>query len=110
MRLQAMPDGGHEGAASGVRAGSGNATGGGTNQRRCERKSMIHMREYVIRLAKQSCGKAGKGHNKTSTVQVIYESCIVKAFRFFVDDPASRAAAWRKAKEYVQLNGKVAGA
>ncbi len=57
---------------------------------------------YEIRLARQSGGKAGKGRNKTSTVQVFCGSCIVRSFRFSVDDVHSLQAAWVKAREYVE--------
>ena len=42
---------------------------------------------YTIRLAKQTGGKAGKSHNKTSTIQVFYKrySLVVKSFRFDTD-------------------------
>jgi hypothetical protein len=48
-----------------------------------------------------SGGKAGKGHQKTSTIQVRAGSVIVKQFRFVVADQGSRDRAIRKAKDYV---------
>lgn len=47
-----------------------------------------------------SGGKAGTGHNKTSTLQIRRDSRIVKQIRFVVDDPESRSLAVRKAKEF----------
>lgn len=48
----------------------------------------------------ESGGKAGKGHNKTSTIQLRRDGCIVKQFRFVVDSQTSRVSAMRAAKEY----------
>lgn len=59
------------------------------------------MKEYAIRLARPSGGKAGKGHNKTSTVQVFRGSCIVKSFRFNMNDRESLKAAMTNAATYV---------
>ena len=47
-----------------------------------------------------SGGKAGKGHQKTSTIQVRKDNRIVKQFRFTIDDNESRKAAVAKAKEF----------
>ena len=47
-----------------------------------------------------SGGKAGKGHNKTSTVQVRRNDGIVRQFRFTTDDKASMKAACAKAKAF----------
>lgn len=60
------------------------------------------MSNYEIKLARQSGGKAGKGHNKTSTVQVHCDSIIVKQFRFNVDEAGSFKKALAKAQEYTQ--------
>lgn len=48
-----------------------------------------------------SGGKAGKGHAKTSNIQVRKDSCILRQFRFRVDDPADRKRAADAAKKYV---------
>lgn len=64
------------------------------------------MSEYTIRLARQTGGKAGKGHNKTSTVQVFQDSMIVKQFRFLTNDPESLKRATEKAKTFVQSKGQ----
>lgn len=49
-----------------------------------------------------SGGKAGKGCNVTSTVQVRAGSQILKQFRFKVADVLSRARAIDKAKAFLQ--------
>ncbi len=59
------------------------------------------MQQYEIKLARQSDGKAGNGHNKTSTVQVFCGNLIVKTFRFNVYESGSLKAAWDKANKYV---------
>jgi len=46
-----------------------------------------------------SGGKAGKGCNKTSTLQLRKNNCIVAQARFTVDDLASRARAIAKLKK-----------
>ena len=57
---------------------------------------------YTIKLPIQSGGKAGKGYNKTSTIQVIYEGMLaVKQIRYKVGDHESKMAAIKKALEYV---------
>jgi hypothetical protein len=61
---------------------------------------MTELNGYTIKLANQTGGKAGKGHNKTSTVQVIKDGCLVKQFRYTVDNPASFMEASRKAIEF----------
>lgn len=57
---------------------------------------------YVLKTASPTGGKAGKGLNKTSTVQVIdsREMILLKHFRFKVGDPASLARAWAKAWKF----------
>jgi hypothetical protein len=59
-------------------------------------------KEYTIRLARPSGGKAGKGHNKTSTVQVWYDNCmVVKQIRFTVREHETKMNAIEKAISYV---------
>ena len=58
--------------------------------------------DYEVRYAKQTGGKAGKGCNKTSSVQVLHNSCIVKIFRFTVGDTQGRISAKLKADEYAR--------
>lgn len=48
-----------------------------------------------------SGGKAGFGFNVTSTIQVHKGGCIVKQFRFKVDDDQSKSTAIAKAKAFV---------
>lgn len=47
-----------------------------------------------------SGGKAGRGHNRTSTLQIRRDGCIKKQFRFVVADLSSRLAAYEKARRY----------
>ena len=59
-------------------------------------------KKYRIKLPIQSGGKAGKGHNKTSTIQVVYEGMMaVKQIRYTVRDHESKMAAIEKAIAYV---------
>lgn len=53
-----------------------------------------------------SGGKAGKGNNVTSTLQIRRDGCIVKQIRFVLTDPSGRSEAVRKAKDYI--TGRVA--
>lgn len=64
------------------------------------------MNEYKIKFATPSGGKAGKGHNKTSTIQVIRDSMIIKMFRFTVNNPESMRKARIKAEEFVASQSK----
>lgn len=48
-----------------------------------------------------SGGKAGKGFNKTSSLQVLRGNLMVRQFRFVVGDAASRKAAIEKARQFV---------
>jgi hypothetical protein len=65
------------------------------------RRNNMGEAQYEIRFARQSGGKAGKGCNKTSTVQVLYGSCIVKQFRFLMGNSQSIEQAIAKAEAYV---------
>lgn len=49
-----------------------------------------------------SGGKAGKGFQVSSTIQVRRGNQILKQFRFIVADPASRTAAATKAKTFAR--------
>jgi hypothetical protein len=60
--------------------------------------------EYTVKLAKQTGGKAGKGHNKTSTVQVIYKSFIIKHIRYKTDSLESKMEAINKGIDYATRN------
>lgn len=46
---------------------------------------------FIIKMANPTGGKAGKGHNKTSTVQVFNTdtNCIIKSIQYKVNDPLS---------------------
>ncbi len=56
---------------------------------------------YRIKHANPTGGKAGKGCNKTSTIQVMDGSgrMLLKSVRYRVNDPKSRSEAVRKACE-----------
>lgn len=61
---------------------------------------------HEIRLASKTGGRAGKGKNRTSTVQVWYLNCFVeKQYRFNVDSLESKEKAIFKALCYCM--GKV---
>lgn len=51
-----------------------------------------------------SGGKAGKGKQKTSTIQVRKDNIVVKQFRFVVDSVKSMKTAVAKAKEFAIAN------
>lgn len=58
-------------------------------------------RKYILRLSRNTGGKAGKGHNRTRSIQIWYlESYVVKHIRFKVGDYASYKAAMDKAIKY----------
>lgn len=48
-----------------------------------------------------SGGKAGKGHQKTGTIQIRKDGFIRKQIRFVMGDEASQSAAIEKAKAFV---------
>ena len=50
-----------------------------------------------------SGGKAGKGCNRTSSIQVRRHNSIQIQFRFVLADPASRSGAIAKARAYCNL-------
>ena len=60
---------------------------------------------YRVTLAQQVGDKAGRGHNKTSSVRV-QEGVgrILKRWKFFVDDPVSKVKALKKARDWVKHN------
>ena len=62
----------------------------------------------TIKHARPTGGKAGKGHNKTSTIQVFDNetNCIVKQFRYSVDSTVSWKKALAKAKDYLSRDDK----
>lgn len=59
---------------------------------------------YTIREAKRTGGKAGKGHNKTSTIQVYYKRyyIVVKSFRYTMNDMVSKERAIEKAVAFAR--------
>jgi hypothetical protein len=56
---------------------------------------------YTVHLP-TSGGKAGKGRNKTSAIQVRKDGCVVRQFRFNTDDRASYRLAMQRANAYVE--------
>jgi hypothetical protein len=58
-------------------------------------------RGYEIRLP-ESGGKAGKGHNKTTSYQVLCDGFILKQFRFIVGCPLSSKSAARRARLFIE--------
>lgn len=58
-------------------------------------------KKYTVKLAAQTGGKAGKGNNKTSTVQVIYQDVMMtKQVRYKINDMLSMITAIEKAISY----------
>jgi hypothetical protein len=51
-----------------------------------------------------SGGKAGTGHNLTSTIQVRHDGLIVKQIRFSMTAESSRRKAVQKAKDWINAN------
>jgi hypothetical protein len=65
----------------------------------------MHYKGMIIKAANQTGGKAGKGFNKTSTIQVIEPhssySLMKKHFRFEVGNQISMKAAFDKAIAFI---------
>lgn len=61
----------------------------------------MNYKGYEIRSARPTGGKAGRGLNKTSTIQVLLSNQVMKAFRFKVGDAASFDRATTTAKAFV---------
>lgn len=68
----------------------------------------IDYKGYTIRLARQTGGKAGKGYNKTSTVQIVEKfgfdgllERVVKMVRYEVGKPGELEKAIDKAKQKI---------
>lgn len=57
----------------------------------------LNGKTYLVKDARRTGGKAGKGHNKTSTVQVLYCSMLIKQVRYKIGESGSRREAWAKA-------------
>jgi len=62
---------------------------------------------YTIDTARPTGGKAGKGRNKTSTVQVFGPDMMLKQFRYKVGGTLSFDTAWQKAKDWVDAQPKI---
>lgn len=65
----------------------------------CEMK-LCDYRGFEIRVP-TSGGKAGRGNNVTSTVQVFDGVCIRKSIRFSMIDPEHAKRAARQAREFI---------
>jgi len=63
--------------------------------------SALKYKGYIVKPASPTGGKAGRGYNKTSTIQIIENMCVIKAFRFKMNDFNSRAQAVQKAKSFI---------
>jgi hypothetical protein len=64
---------------------------------------LCDMGDYEIHVP-TSGGKAGKGHNATSTIQVRRNSLIVKSVRFSLADASERSKAIQKAMDWIGGN------
>ena len=65
---------------------------------------LIHqIDDYQIRVT-TSGGKAGKGFNKTASVQVVHGDLLVKQIRFKLQEESSFKTAFHKARAFVQCN------
>ena len=69
----------------------------------------MNYKGYEIRQAKSTGGKAGKGRNVTSSLQVIgsdlgYYFTILKTVRYLVGSPTSLRQAYDKAKRWIDNN------
>lgn len=64
------------------------------------------MNYYALKFARNTGGKAGKGRNKTSTVQVVQRVGegyrVLKQFRFRVGDIASQRRAVDRAGAFIK--------
>ena len=63
---------------------------------------------YTTKLANPTGGKAGRGFNRTSTVQVFQGRQLVKSFRFTVGEIDSLRAAKAKAAAFIAAKGVTA--
>jgi hypothetical protein len=66
----------------------------------------MNYKGYDVRLARSTGGKAGRGHNKTSTVQVFKDSFLKKQFRYRVGDTESYVRAEQKAWQWVDAHAR----
>ncbi len=70
----------------------------------------MHLR---IHYAKQTGGKAGKGHEKTRSLHVVDEdtNCVVKQYRYKVKDGERDDVSFRKAlakcRKWIQNNERI---
>jgi len=65
---------------------------------------MSEKERYVIRDANPTGGKAGKGNNLTSTIQVFdtEESSVIKSFRYDMHNTVSRMKAKLRASMFIE--------
>lgn len=62
---------------------------------------------YEIHLT-TSGGQAGRGHNRTASLQVRHNGMIVKTVRFVADDLADRAKATDKVRSWIAAEAQKA--
>jgi hypothetical protein len=67
----------------------------------------MRVNNLLITLAKQTGGKAGKGHNKTSTIQVMDGHIVIKMFRFKVDSITGYNKALQKAIKFASNRSSI---
>ncbi len=67
---------------------------------------MTEFGKYKIKLANPTGGKAGKGCNVTSTIQVFYHDFVIKQVRYKVGDGESFEKAVSKVKRYIGMREK----
>lgn len=75
-----------------------------------EKQLPFHVGRYTIRHAKKTGGKAGKGNNKTSTIQVYFKRyyTVIKSFVYKVDDVFSLMTAVNKAEAFAKTENEKA--
>lgn len=61
----------------------------------------IEYKDFIIKKAKSTGGKAGKGKNKTSTIQVVKNNQVLKQFKYSLFKQHKLFSAIGKAKYYV---------
>lgn len=67
-------------------------------------RRFIILHGYSITTALPTGGKAGKGHNKTSTVQVFKGDMKVKQFVYKLMDFGGQGKAFKKAEKWIEDN------
>jgi hypothetical protein len=57
-------------------------------------------KKYIVKHPLQTGGKAGKGNNKTSSIQVMYNDMRIKNIVYTISDILSQHVAIKKAIDY----------